>query len=594
MREIPIFIASSVREFERERQELFSLLDTLNATFGKRDAKLVWNPPETNSRTLTFGGKQLDFDKFIPISDFFIMIIGERVGRYTRHEYELALRRFKRTRKPNILPCFLKTASQEARNFLDSIRRAEIGTQYVDFYKNFGDIKNQIQQELTEYVVNSAETDDEEAETNNRLNGIKRKIYTLRGEIKHLETLTVTQETIAEITYQYANMARLVREYKVEPDALLDYMEFLWKQHQYDTAIEIGHWLEGFYQMDPPPPDGDWQSGLKNRLGVCYNNNHQHGQAERYYREELEIERRLAEANPALFLPDVATTCNNLAILLENTNRMETAHRGALEIYKRLAEANPAAFESYVATTCNNLGNLLLKNTNRMEEAETVYREALEIYKRLAKTNPAAFESYVAAACNNLGNLLKDTNRMKEALKSYWEALEIYMRLAETNPDAFESYVATTYNNLAALLYSTNQMEEAAKCYQEALEIRRRLAKANPDAFESDVADTCNNLAALLHSTNQMEEAENCYREALEIYKRLAEANPATFESYVATTCYNLGAFKVKQDYFKAAQHYFEEALSLYEKFPHLAHKAQKCRDILVALSEVLAELQGG
>lgn len=447
MREIPIFIASSVREFEQERKELFSLLDTLNATFGKRGAKLVWNPPETSSRTLSFGGKQLDFDAFIPISEFFILIVGQRVGPYTRHEYELALERLKRTRKPKILPCFLETVSQEARDFRDSIRQADIGVQYVDFYKDFGDIKNQILFELTNYVVNIVETDDDETEADNRLDRIKRKIHTLRGEIKYLKTLTVTQETVAEITYQYAEMARLVRKYKVEPDTLLDYMGFLSDQHQYDTAIEVGRWLEGFYQMENPGEEK--LAMLKNLLGVCYNDMNQHEQAERYYREALEINRRLAAENPA-YEQGVFQTYNNIAVVLENENRKK--------------------------------------------EAENYYRETLEFYKRLAKANPAAFECDLAIACNNLAALLSDTNRRKEAETHYREAIEIYRRLAKANPAKFEFYVAASYNNLAGLMYATNRIEATETYYREALKILKRLAKANPVAFEPYVAMTCYNL----------------------------------------------------------------------------------------------------
>jgi len=48
-------------------------------------------------------------------------------------------------------------------------------------------------------------------------------------------------------------------------------------------------------------------------------------QAEQLYQEALEIRRELAKQNPATFLPYVATTLNNLAILHRNTNEMAIA-----------------------------------------------------------------------------------------------------------------------------------------------------------------------------------------------------------------------------------------------------------------------------
>ncbi len=67
---------------------------------------------------------------------------------------------------------------------------------------------------------------------------------------------------------------------------------------------------------------------------------HNYEEAERNYLEALDIYRRLAEASPDAYLPDVATTLNNLAVLQRNLNRYEEAERNyleALDIYRRLA-----------------------------------------------------------------------------------------------------------------------------------------------------------------------------------------------------------------------------------------------------------------
>src|SRR5439155_691694 len=57
----------------------------------------------------------------------------------------------------------------------------------------------------------------------------------------------------------------------------------------------------------------------------------------------------------------IATTLNNLAVLYRATQRMkeaETAYQEALSIRRRLAEANPDAYLPNVAMTLNNLANL--------------------------------------------------------------------------------------------------------------------------------------------------------------------------------------------------------------------------------------------
>ena len=46
-----------------------------------------------------------------------------------------------------------------------------------------------------------------------------------------------------------------------------------------------------------------------------------------------------------------------------------------------------------MATTLNNLANLILKDSQRYEEAESLYQEALNIRRNLAQQKPADLSS---------------------------------------------------------------------------------------------------------------------------------------------------------------------------------------------------------
>ena len=83
-----------------------------------------------------------------------------------------------------------------------------------------------------------------------------------------------------------------------------------------------------------------------------------------------------------------------------------------------------------VATTCNNLA-ALLAHQHSPEEAEQLYREALNIRRSLAKDNPAAFIPYVAMTCNNLANLLAGKRNFTESRSLFEEALDIYSRFPQ-------------------------------------------------------------------------------------------------------------------------------------------------------------------
>ena len=79
-------------------------------------------------------------------------------------------------------------------------------------------------------------------------------------------------------------------------------------------------------------------------------------------REAVTIRRQLAQASPAAYLPDLATSLNNLASRLSEVGEREEAlevAREAVTIRRQLAQANPAAYLPDLAMSLNNLANRL-------------------------------------------------------------------------------------------------------------------------------------------------------------------------------------------------------------------------------------------
>ena len=124
--------------------------------------------------------------------------------------------------------------------------------------------------------------------------------------------------------------------------------------------------------------------------------------AEPIYKDVLEIRREQAKANPAAYLPDVATTLNNLGVLYRNTQRLKEsadAYTEALQIRRELAKANPAAYLPDVAGTLNNLGNLHKAEGQNIEAAAQFCNEAAVIFKQLSVDNPARFGPALTSVC---------------------------------------------------------------------------------------------------------------------------------------------------------------------------------------------------
>jgi tetratricopeptide (TPR) repeat protein len=167
--------------------------------------------------------------------------------------------------------------------------------------------------------------------------------------------------------------------------------------------------------------------------------------------------------------------------------------------------------EANTATILNNLA-LLLKDTNRLQEAEPLMRRALAIdEKSYAPEHPN-----VATDLNNLAQLLQATNRLEEAESLMRRALAI----DEKSYGPEHPNVATDLNNLAQLLQATNRLEEAEPLMRRALAIDEK--SYGPE--HPNVAIRLNNLAGLLQATNRLEEAEPLMRRDLIIFLKFTRS----------------------------------------------------------------------
>lgn len=249
--------------------------------------------------------------------------------------------------------------------------------------------------------------------------------------------------------------------------------------------------------------------------------------------------------------PKVASDLNNLAQLLQATNRRSEAEdllRRALEIDEKslgphhpevslclklgsslpgrdlkevealtrrtleLAERRLEEQQDELSTNLNNFA-LLLQATNRLSEAESLMRRALEIDEvKYGKQHPI-----VATRLNNLASLLQMTNRFDEAEPLMRRALESDEKSYGRN----HPKVAIRLNNLALLLQSTARLSEAEPLMRRALKIdENRFGPQHPK-----VAIRLNNLALLLQATNRSGEAEPLMARALKIDENSFGAN---------------------------------------------------------------------
>ena len=259
--------------------------------------------------------------------------------------------------------------------------------------------------------------------------------------------------------------------------------------------------------------------------------------------EAVTTYRRLAEAEPAAYLPDLAGALTNLGIWLSQVGDKRGAlapTEEAVTTYRRLAETEPAAYLPDLAMSLNNLG-IRLSQVGDKRGALAPTEEAVTTYRRLAETEPAAYLPDLANALTNLGGVLSEVGDKRGALAPTEEAVTTYRRLAEAEPAAYLPDLAGALNSLGIRLSQVGDKRGALAPTEEAVTIRRRLAEAEPAAYLPDLAGALNNLGIRLSEVGDKRGALAPTEEAVTIRRRLAEAEPAAYLPDLAGALTNLG-----------------------------------------------------
>jgi tetratricopeptide (TPR) repeat protein len=171
---------------------------------------------------------------------------------------------------------------------------------------------------------------------------------------------------------------------------------------------------------------GGHTSRLSNQLALYFLARAEYGAAEPLMHVALQI----AEKGYTLDPPEVAICLNNLAVLLEATNRPAEAE----PLMRRALQINEASFgpdHPDVAICLDNLAQLL-QATNRLDKGEPLLCRAL----RIKETSFGADHPGVAAVLHNLAGLLTARNRLREAEQLARSAVDVFVAsLGWDHPD---------------------------------------------------------------------------------------------------------------------------------------------------------------
>jgi CHAT domain-containing protein/tetratricopeptide (TPR) repeat protein len=288
------------------------------------------------------------------------------------------------------------------------------------------------------------------------------------------------------------------------------------------------------------PESSDFASGL-NSLGVFYDEMGEYNVAEVYYRQALEIRKKIFGE----FHPDYAQSLNNLGVLYRSIGDYKTAedyYNRALQIKKKeLGVEHPEYANSLL-----NLG-VLHKAMGDYQSAETYYIQALEIRKIVLGDNHLDY----AQSLNNLGVLYKELGDYKLAEYYYRQALEIRKKsLGENHP-----IYGSNLMNLGVLYSVMGDYKAAEPFFMKGFEIQKKAL----GEYHPDLAISMSNLGTFYMDKGDFKSSEVLIKKAIEISKKILGKEHPDYGACLS----NLGVLYIALGEFNDAEALIKEALEI-------------------------------
>ena len=581
MNTIKVFLASSIKEFSKERQTLMAFFQTLNNIYHERGVFLEMIICESLSHQMQNVRAQEMYNRAILESEYFYVIIGNQAGEYTIEEFNIAYHSFREKGLPRIYTFFQASGDGAARSAA-SVNQPDGAGQSAANVDQFGDVsksvtgfKHYISKDLQHYYNTFTHVDTIKLNMMVELCRDPRVKAVMTFEdgkaiinghallsmeniplYSRNETVRKLVEEKQELEQEFADLAGLGSSAAVER----------LRQKNIERRSSVAHQL---HELEMDILDLCKQTETNRAMGSKLN-----------WRETKAME-----------LVDAGDYEAAKAILRDDQWKLEVQNAkqiisGAEEIISEYISGKKSLICTIKATGVNPESEQeILSIYEDICELAAKYRIELDVifayakflwrqnhYKEAVSTCEKLIlllqvsggsDEFVARSKSLLGVIYSTENESSKAEPLFKEALTAFQSLEEKGQGSFREEYASLYNYLAILLEKQKKLKDAEEMHRKALQIRREMAAEDPFGNEAVLASSCNNLAVVLIYRKKYDEAEALLKEALELRRKLSETNPAIFKALMANTCRNLGNLMKNRNMLQEAERYYLEALNI-------------------------------
>ncbi len=299
------------------------------------------------------------------------------------------------------------------------------------------------------------------------------------------------------------------------------------------------------------------------------------------------------QADPPLRLKQLwSISQNNLAQVLQRAGEIEQAavlYANAIKTQKQLCEQRHQEAYVALATSLNNLA-LLLSESEHSERAEQYYQEAIECLSHGASHSPQ-HRMQLADLLTNYSRLLSERSSDKavelaqQALSLRVESLDPTVPVKGNTSPLLAGKTVGTLHALGTAQLAAKNYEAAIEAFEQAVEIGQQLQVRWPDqfSFQRDLAISYNHVGLANCHAGHFAEARNAFEAAIEMGTRLRDHFPrdAELQSLLGGMFNNLGYLHQQLGDTVAARQCYHQAVDAQSAAVQMAPQVVRYRQYL-------------
>lgn len=605
MKQIKIFIASSIKELKNTRNELARFVLGLNNRFIDQNIYVQMELCEEMDNAVPYVRKQDEYNEFIQKADFIFCLFHEKVGSYTKEEFKIALDSFKQLGSPKIFTYFYENNnniySDEVKSMMEELDKKH--HHFYSIYNHTDMIKLTILLQITLFLNsmvslegNQVYVDQYECMSitnipafskNNNLQEKIKKLNVLREcyqkKVRLFEKDMTNKNLAGDVSVLAQKIDRITNEiHCIEENTwayLLDMHRNLWLGNISDIQMKLYRCLEqgdisnaDYYLMEMTQEIRNFvETGMEavQKLINCTKQKIYILNIQKETEQNVsEIKKCYKECYDAIY----NWANNEYAVrnfILEYAEYLFTQNDpSADQLYKKLlwlcSEPN-GTLSDEECFECFYYAARFYSSQKRTEEVEIYYNKCIKILSK-SKENNVKNQLKEASLLVNMGSFYQHEGKFDIAEDLYQKFIDIMQPRKELYNRYSKSFIRNTavvYRALADLKMRKNCKGMAKIYLDESFEWMKKLCKKEEYNYLGDMADLYGSYGNYYDSYINKEmwlKAEEWYKKGVELCEELYKYNPKKHGERLVCIKHNFGGYYLAHGLLEQAVQLLREA----------------------------------